>query len=423
MQPSSAVKLVSRIFPTLLLAAAILPTPAQAQTFTVLHTFHGQDGSGPLGVLILDSEGNIYGTTGGGGSGTGCPIFSSFGCGTAFILNKAGKEVALYSFDGADGAGPDGGLLRDAKGNLYGTTQYGGATSTCPDGQEGCGVAYRLARTGKETEYKFQGEQDGFNPTGPLAEDSTGNFYGTTRFGGPNGLGTVFKINASGKKTVLYSFTGFTDGCDPTAGVILDSMGNLYGIANDGGAGLCDSGFGTVFKLSGSGEFSVIHTFGGGDGAYPDSVLLFDKQGNLYGNTSGGGDASECFSDTGCGTVFELSPQQDGSWSETVLYSFCSLSDCTDGEEPGGGPLVRDSFGNLYGTTFFGGQSGNGVAFKLDSGGNETVWHSFTGGTDGANPAAGLAMDSSGNFYGNTQIGGTTCFTRYTCGVVFKITP
>jgi uncharacterized repeat protein (TIGR03803 family) len=250
MQPSSAAKVVSRISLTFLLASATLCALAQAQTFKVLHTFTGKDGSGPVTALITDRAGNIYGTTGGGGTGTKCPNFSDFGCGTAFMLNKAGKEVGLHSFNGPNGAGPDGGLLRDAKGNFYGTTQYGGATSPpCPDGGVGCGVVFRLDKIGKQKGYRFKGTPDGFNPTGPVVEDSVGNFYGTTRFGGPNGLGTVFKIDTTGKETVLYSFTGFADGCDPTAGVILDSAGNLYGVAPSGGSGFCESGVGVVFRV------------------------------------------------------------------------------------------------------------------------------------------------------------------------------
>jgi uncharacterized repeat protein (TIGR03803 family) len=132
---------------------------------------------------------------------------------------------------------------------------------------------------------------------------------------------------------------------------------------------------------------------------------------------------------TGCGTVFELSPQSDGTWKETVLYAFCSLSNCTDGEAPGTGPLVRDPEGNLYGTTTFGGAYRNcngdacGVVFKLDTTGKETVLHSFTGGKDGANPFPGLVMDNDGNLYGTTQAGGAICIQLFTCGVVFKITP
>jgi uncharacterized repeat protein (TIGR03803 family) len=406
-------------FYTFWLLSALLPVRVGAQTFEVLHTFQGPDGANPITPVILDSEGNLYGTTEAGGAGK-C---TSEGCGTAFMLNKLGEEVALYSFGGSNGYEPFSGLLRDAEGNFYGTTQYGGgATSGCPDRAVGCGIAYRLNRTGREVDYQFQGEQDGFNPTGPLVEDSMGNFYGTTRFGGSGGFGTVFKIDATGKETVLYSFTGSADGCDPTAGVVVDSVGNLYGVTVAGGLGFCSSGYGVVFKVDSGGNETVLHTFGISDGANPDSVLLLDPNGKLYGTTASGGNSEEC-GFPGCGTIFELSPQRDGMWMETVLYSFCSRPDCIDGEEPGAGPLVRDSLGNFYGTTYFGGQSGDGVVFELNSGGKESVIHSFTGGADGANPAAGLTMDDSGNLYSTTEDGGSPCFTSYTCGVVFRVTP
>jgi uncharacterized repeat protein (TIGR03803 family) len=181
-----------------------------------------------------------------------------------------------------------------------------------------------------------------------------------------------------------------------------------------------------VFKVDGTGNETVLHTFGGSDGAYPDSVLLFDSQGNLYGTTQGGGSSGECAN--GCGVVFELSPR-NGPWEETVLYSFCPASGCTDGATPIAGPLVRDSAGNLYGTTYFGGaycgsNEGCGVVFKLDTAGTETVLHSFSGGADGAAPWGGLTSDSMGNLYGAASQGGDLkCQpgNGQGCGTVFKI--
>lgn len=405
------------MFLTFALVLVVLLAQSYAQTFQVLHTFHGPDGANPVAVLILDTAGNIYGTTEAGGVGK-C---TSEGCGTAFMLDRVGEEVALYSFNGSDGYQPMAGLLRDSKGTFFGTTVGGGSSRSACDG--GCGVAFKLDRNGRQIEYRFQGTPDGMFPEALLVEDAARNLYGTTYLGGPNGLGAVFKIDATtGKENVLYSFTGGTDGCFPYPGVILDSLGNLYGVTLEGGDGFCNSGDGVVFKVDPNGNETVLHAFGGGDGANPESVLLFDSGGNLYGTTQNGGSSNECgFS--GCGTVFELSPQQDGSWSENVLYSFCSLADCTDGERPLSGPLVRDSAGNLFGTTYFGGKNDDGVVFKLDAAGEETVLHTFTGGSDGADPFAGLVMDGSGALYGTTADGGTTCYTRYTCGVVFKITP
>lgn len=400
------------IFLTFLLASVVVPTHSQARKFQVLHTFHGGDGGSPEGVLVRDAAGNIYGTTGGGGTGK-C---SKLGCGTAFKLDKTGKQVWLHSFKGGNGHGPQAGLLRDAAGNLFGTTVYGGDTNCDPP--FGCGTVFKLNKTGKEIVlHKFTGTPDGFFSQAVLVKDAAGNLYGTTPLGGAGGLGAVFKIDTSGRESVLYSFTGGSDGCDPYPGVILDSAGNLYGVTFYGGAGFCNSGYGVVFKVDSSGNETVLHTFfGGSDGANPDSVLLFDSEGDLYGTTENGG-STEC-GGTGCGTVFELSH----NGAETVLYAFCSLSNCTDGEVPGTGPLVRDSTGNLFGTTFFGGTSDDGVVFKLGTSGKETVLHNFTGGADGANPVAGLVLDDSGNLYGSAEQGGATCFTSYTCGVVFKIT-
>lgn len=417
---------------TLLLLSAVLPARLHAQTFAVLHTFTGPDGAEPIGVLVLDGSGNIYGTTGIGGTGTKCPNFSNSGCGTAFVLNKTGKEVGLYSFDGANGAGPYAGLLRDATGNLFGTTIAGGTDGQACGGAQGfgCGVAFRLTKTGKEIVYKFKGTPDGYAPESLLVEDTAGNIYGTTYEGGADTLGAVFKIDTKGKETILHSFAGPPEGGGDGAfsyeGVIMDAAGNLYGVTSGGGA----YGAGVVYELAPGGEETLLYSFTGfSDGSDPDSVLLLDSQGNLYGTTAGGGSSPECFSINGCGVVFELSPQSGGSWTETVLYTFCSLPGCADGQEPGSGPLVRDSGRNIYGTTVFGGKStvqcngSCGVVFKLDSTGHETVLHSFTGGTDGAFPLAGLTMDSSGNLYGTTQAGGATCYTSFTCGVVFKITP
>ena len=405
------------MFVTFLLVSTLAAQPARAQTFKVLHTFHGPDGSFPTGALVRDSAGNIYGTTSGGGTG-GC---GKYGCGTVFKMNKVGKELWLHSFKGTNEIDPSAGLLRDASGNLYGTTIYGGKIrKTCGGVQTGgCGTAFKVDKTGKGTVlYKFKGTPDGYFPESVLVEDATGSLYGTTYLGGANGLGAVFKIDTTGKETVLYSFSGgSSDGCSPYPGVILDPAGDVYGVATDCGA----YKYGVVFVVDTASRETVLYNFSSGlDGANPDSVLLFDTRGNLYGTTAKGG--TGC-GGTGCGTVFELSPQPGGGWTEGVLYRFCSLSGCADGELPGSGPLVMDAAGSLYGTTYFGGIKDDGIVFKLDTGGKETVLHSFTGGSDGAFPVPGLAMDGAGNLYGTTQQGGATCFTSYTCGVVFKITP
>jgi len=425
-KPFSAAKSIFVVFVTLLLALAIVPAQAQVQKFKVLHTFHGgpNDGAAPWGVLVRDGAGNFYGTTTSGGTGRGfCTNYG--GCGTAFKFNKSGEKIWLHSFTFPKGWSPETGLLRGAAGALYGTT-YGGGDTSCYSA--GCGTVFALSPTGKETVlHKFTGDPDGMSPAEeqPLVEDASGSLYGTTYLGGEYGIGSVFKIDKAGTETVLYSFTGYSDGCYPD-GVILDAAGNLYGVAASGGIAFGDSGYGVVFELEAGGTFSVLHTFASGsDGANPDS-LVFDSKGNLFGTTAHGG-GGECF--LGCGTVFELSPQSGGGWSESVLYAFCSLSGCVDGEEPGSGPLAIDAAGNLYGTTIGGGSYPDcnggtcGVVFKLDATRKETVLHNFTGGSDGAYPLAAVILDRAGNLYGTASRGGDLkCQPKYGgCGTLFKI--
>ena len=417
-----AAKSVFAVFITLLLALAIVPAQAQATKFTVLHTFHGPptDGEAPLGVLIRDSAGNLYGTTSEGGTGK-C---SKYGCGTAFKMDETGSEVWLHSFAGSNGQYPFAGLFRGEAGNLYGTTNQGGA-HCYGTGFPGCGTVFKLNETGEETLlHSFAGSPDGWFPEALLVVDGMGNLYGTSSAGGASGgYGTVFQLGTTGSETILHNFAGPPEGGGDGAysyeGVIRDAAGNLYGVTAAGGA----YGAGVVYEVNASGAETLLYSFtGSSDGAIPDSVLLFDSQGNLYGTSAEGGN-SEC-GGTGCGVVFELSPQSGGSWTETVLYEFCSLSECTDGESPGTGPLVRDSAGNLYGTTYFGGTYRSGVVFKLDTTGKETVLHSFTGGADGSFPDAGLTMDNAGNLYGAAEEGGdTNCYAPHGCGVVFKLTP
>jgi uncharacterized repeat protein (TIGR03803 family) len=418
-KPFSAGKSIFAIFITLLLASAIGPTQAQARKFKVLHTFHGPDGASPFGELVRDQAGNLYGTTGGGGNGT---CYRGYTCGTAFKLDKSGKQVWLHSFNLRNGMQPLAGLLRDAEGNLYGTTALGGDT-TCY--KLGCGTVFKLDRNGKEKEkllYRFTGTPDGFFPVAPLIQDTAGNFYGTTEEGGNSGgLGTVFKIDGNGGETVLYNFSGRTDGCGPHGGLIQDSAGNFYGTAEQGGtSGFC-VGYGVVFKVDSVGRQTVLYSFRGGtDGAYPVGRLLLDAAGNLYGTTYQGGNGG-CSVGQGCGTVFKL----DASGHETVLYRFTGGA---DGEFPASG-LVSDKAGNLYGTTTFGGALRNcngdacGVVFKLSTTGKETVLYSFTGGSDGTEPKE-LLRDAQGNLYGVATGGGDiSCFPPDGCGVVFKLTP
>lgn len=424
-KPCSARKTIFAVFITLLLASTVAAAQTQATTFKVLHTFHGapDDGALPLTQLALDAAGNIYGTTEEGGD---VSEVCFAGCGTVFKLDKSGKLLLLHSFNNKNGAYPVAGLLRDTKGNLYGTTSLGGDTMCS---QYGCGTVFKLDETGRETVlHKFKGI--GHEPDALLVEDKAGNLYGTTQFGGTGGnAGTVFKVDKKGRETVLYSFcteTSCLDGRNPTAGVILDAADNLYGVAASGGG----SNAGVVYELDTTGKETVLYNFtGGSDGGTPGSVLVADAAGNLYGTTQFGGNHA-C---GGCGVVFELSPESNGGWTETTLYTFCSETDCADGFSPLAGPLVIDSAGNLYGTTVYGGTARNcsagregcGVVFKLDTSGQETVLHSFTLGADGGLPATGLTMDKFGNLYGAASAGGDLkCAAGggEGCGVVFELT-
>jgi uncharacterized repeat protein (TIGR03803 family) len=313
---------------------------------------------------------------------------------------RAQTYTVLYSFTGgADGGGGVfAGLVRDGAGNLYGTTWGGGANHL--------GTVFKLDTTGKETVlYSFAGGSDGDNPHAGLVRDSAGNLYGTTVYGGTNGCssgcGIVFKLDKTNKKTLLHEFTGASDGEYPYAGLIRDSAGNLYGTTYAGGA----SGFGTVFKVDTTGKETILHSFTGGaaDGEYPFAGLVRDAAGNLYGTTQNGGAFNY-------GTVFKL----DATNKETLLYSF---SGGVDGGYPYYGYLVRDSAGNLYGTTFEGGAFNYGVVFKLDKTGKETVLYSFAGGTkDGEYPYGGVVRDPSGSLYGTTYLGGA-----FSEGTVFKV--
>jgi uncharacterized repeat protein (TIGR03803 family) len=273
--------------------------------------------------------------------------------------------------------------------------------------------------------HKFTGGADGSNPYfAGLIFDANRNLYGTTAFGGTSGDGTVFKLkpNSDGSWTesVLYSFSGGTDGIWPYASLTFDVHGNLYGTTTGGGSGRCGGGCGTVFKLKpnsdGSWTEKVLYSFHrGADGAGPGASLIFDAAGNLYGTTAGGG-SRKCYG--GCGTVFRLKPNSDGSWTEKVLYKF------TGGPwaAPLDASLIFDAAGNLYGATPAGEYGGAGTVFKLtpnsDGSWTESVLYSFTGGADGWNPTAGLIFDAAGNLYGTTTDGGA-----YHYGTVFELMP
>ncbi|MGE5056322.1 MAG: choice-of-anchor tandem repeat GloVer-containing protein [Acidobacteriota bacterium] len=369
---------------------------AQAQTFTTLFSFNNSDGANPQASLIMDAQGNLYGTTSSGGT---------YGFGTVFKLDPSGKETVLHSFAGnlEDGGTPVANLIADVSGNLYGTTDQGATPA-------GGGTVFKLDPSGNETIlHSFTGGSDGGNPESGLVMDAQGNFYGTTFAGGAYGFGTVFKVDLSGNETVLHSFTGGSDGYMPHGNLIMDAQRNLYGTTFSSNNPA--QGNGVVFKLDPAGSETVLYTFtGGGDGAWPNALIM-DAAGNLYG-TAGFGGNPNCYSGQGCGTVFKVDP----SGNETVLYSFTGGS---DGQGPGS--LIMDAQGNLYGTTSSGGAYGYGTVFRLNPSGSETVLHSFTGGNDGMLPSGGLIMDAANNLYGTTYGGGASNNCYGGCGTLFKV--
>jgi uncharacterized repeat protein (TIGR03803 family) len=423
----------------------VAPDALAKSKFKTLHMFKSRgDGSGPEAGLVMDPAGNLYGTTTSGGAN---------GFGSVFRLtpNSGGRwtESVLYNFcsltNCADGETPVAGLIFDTAGNLYGTTTGGGnAGSVC--GSDRCGVVFELTpnANGSWTEsvlYTFCAVGncvDGATPYADLIFDAAGNLYGTTSGGGsakacPSSCGVVFKLipksSGSWTESVLYNFCSRThcvDGIPHVSSLIFDGAGNLYGTTGGGGA----KGAGTVFELKpnsdGSWSESVLYSFCSryfcADGTLPWSSPIFDQKGNLYGTTVGGGRGRiGCIG--GCGTIFELTPNRDGSWQEKVLHAFKA----TDGAAPVAG-LIFDVAGRLYGTTVFGTKSSScnggscGVVFKLALNAkgrwNETVLHRFYGHPEGW-PSAALVFDPAGNLYSTTTYGGA----RRTFGSVFEITP
>ncbi len=311
---------------------------------TVLYAFTGgADGSAPNWGLISDPAGNLYGTTTEGGT---------VGGGVIYKLDTTGHETVLYSFPGGgDGLYPNGGLTLDSAGNLYGTTSSGG--------RSGQGILFKLnAAGGYAVLHSFTGGADGGAPGGALIGDGAGNLYGTASAGGTFGKGVVYKLDAAGDETVLHNFGTGNDGGGPIGGVIRDSAGNLFGAAANGGP--ADEGL--VYKLDATGEETTLYSFtGGADGGAPNGDLTGDSAGNLYGTTALEGHVPECGNfGNGCGVVYKL----DKVGHETVLYTF---SNGTDGDGPVG--VIRDAAGSFFGVTHGGGTSNAGVVYGIDTAG------------------------------------------------------
>ena len=409
-----------------LLVLVLVAEAGAASQYKVLHKFTGTDGKYPEdALLIFDAVGNLYGTTATGGA---------HGNGNVFELtpNSDGSwtESVLYSFAGGhDPSDVRAEVIFGAEGNLYATSVSGG--------DYGEGTIFKLTSNSDGTWsesviHSFTGGSDGAWAIGGVIIDAAGNLYGTTGLGGAWGGGVVFKLTPSSDGTwtesVLHSFTSTEGGYLDHGSLIFDTAGNLYGETSHF---LWGPGQGTIFELmpnaDGSWTEKVLHRFHGGkDGALPESTLTFDTAGNLYGTTAyGGGGSCSGYGDyTGCGTVFKLMPNSDGTWTETVLHRFHGDK---DGAVPFAG-LVFDTAGNLYGTTTQGGggpctldSPGCGTVFKLtpnsNGGWTEQVLHRFQGKPAGA-PFGEVVFDSLGNIYGIASGEGTNG-----AGAVFEITP
>lgn len=355
---------------------------------------------------------------------------------TAFTAIRAQAQTfqIIHSFatGGAAGINPYAGLILDQAGNLYGTTTAGGVG--------GAGTVFRLSHQGSgwvlTVLHSFTGGSDGGEPNAGLIFDRVGNLYGTTTEGGelncggiyPGGCGTVFELQppprcavepCSWRETVLHTFIGGTDGAFPVNGdLVFDHAGNLYGTTQAGGLiSGGNFGSGTVFELSPSESGwteSVLYKFtDGGDGGEPDAGVIFDRAGNLYGTTTMGG-TPDCAPVPGCGTVFELSPSGSG-WTESVLYSFTAG---TDGWSPIAG-LVFDQSGRLYGAAAFGGQNGGGTVFQLTPSNGSWTLETIHGFTGELGPHDSLVVDGEGNLYGSTPSDNH----EHDAGSVFKLMP
>ena len=413
---------------TLLLSVAATPE-AQSQSFEVIYTFSGgADGAMPQAGMTVDAAGNLYGTTTDGGTSGG---------GTVIELSPRASGwglTVLHSFTGgSDGAFSTARVVFGPDGALYGTTPNGGPSNG--------GTVFRLTRPAtickttlcpwtETVLYSFSGNLDGLNPGyGDLAFDAAGDIYGTTQAGGSTtgcngyGCGTVFKLTRSAggqwTESILHRFAGGLDGWDPTAGVIFDRAGNLYGTTTGGGGETCPYqygggfyGCGTIYQLTPSGagwEENILYAFqNGNDGAYPFGGLILDRADNLDGTTGGS-----------CGTAFQLTPSREFA----VLYYFTGRFQLCQGPYAS---LTMDAAGNLYGTTYDDGPGDSwGNIFSLaNASWNYSDFHDFTWGIDGALPISNVVFDTNGNLYGTASYGGNLSNCEgMGCGVVWKITP
>jgi len=415
-------RLLASGFVLVLAVAATASLPVAAQTYSVIFSFPGgTDGAFPYGSVTRSHTGVIYGSTyntDGANGGTG------FGVAYA-VSDLTGEEHVEQVFQGPpnDGGNPKGGTIHYH--GLYSTTTTGGSSTNC---KGGCGVVWThnfVENNGDPSSfdkilYNFTGQDgDGSAPVGDMARDVLYNLYGVTTYGGDTqcsaqGCGVLYKVTLSGVETILHTFSG-PDGEFPRAGLTLckqcsTTNEHVYGTTASGGG----ANAGTVFSFELNGDFfTTLYQFkGGADGSEPEGSVLPDEAGNLYGITLNGGGSTNC--PGGCGTVYKITPEGQ----ETVLYAFTGGA---DGAHPRG-TIALDSSNNVYGATTDGGTGtiGNGVIFEVSPSGTETVIHTFAGGTDGANPFGGIVMDDFGNVYGTTVYGGDMSCGTKGCGVVFE---
>jgi hypothetical protein len=415
----------------------------------VLYSFQGgaTDGALPAGGVVFDAAGNLYGaTTQGFGLCPPAQCGSVFQLAPPVKKGDQWTETVLHAFTGnGDGDTPVGGLVIDSEGNLYGTAGYGGTGDCVLLGTKvGCGIVYQVSppqtKSGAWTEtvlYSFQGGKDGYLPVGDVTFDKAGNLYGATQYGGGYGscnspyyqyCGTIFRLTppktkgGKWRERVLYSFKSGTDGANPNGGLVFDSEGAIYGTTYAGGNQNCKAdasvGCGTAFELKppadkgAAWKETVLRRFTADEGNSSAGVI-FDRKGDLYGTT--------------VGIVFKLVPPstKSGRWRETILQSFNN-----DAYGPKGA-LIFDQRGNLYGTTFVGGgKSLQGSVFILKPPSkkaglwNFQVIHGFLGPPDGDFPAASVVFDADGHLYSTTQSGGTgTACGHAGCGTVFETKP
>jgi uncharacterized repeat protein (TIGR03803 family) len=386
---------------TFLVLWAATAVSLPAQTFTSLHNFDIRDGQYPWSPLLQGIDGNLYGTTENGGAFINACLR---GCGTIFKITPTGTLTTVHNFNGTDGSEIVGGLAQDVHGNLYGVTNTGGTS--------GRGTVFKMARSGQFTTLFNFTVFTGYGPQGGLVLASDGNFYGTAGIGGPSagvchpGCGTIFRITPKGRFTLLHTFNGYPDGGLPLGVLIQAPDGRLYGTASDLGTA---NGYGTVYSITLTGKFTVVHQFNNTDGAYPFAGLVLGSDGNFYGQTDlGGASAYGAY-----GTVFKMTPAGE----VTTLHSF----EETDGDNPVAN-LVEGTDGNFYGTASYGGTHPNfGTIFQITPSGTFTTLHNFDS-ADGSYPYAGLIQATDGNFYAETFAGGTiNDVCPFGCGTVYSL--